>query len=183
MGHLALILSVVLGICLPARANSNEPKKTEAAVRLFLSEVQPGTMTSEQYCMLVFADRSFHAEKAILRLGKDRDRKVYEGTLSEKDWGTLDGILESDQLRKLQVRSSAVPPVVPDAHALSISVARENAFQNMDFVDNKSRKPYELQLKPLLEWWKTARRIRLVPSEAPPDHRCELDNVHGVFAY
>lgn len=183
MGRLALIPCIVLGICLQARTDSNEPKKTEAGLRLFLSEVQPGTLTSEQYCMLVFSDHRFHAEKATLRLGKDRDRKVYEGTLSDEDWSALDGVLESDQLRKLQVGPTSVPPVVPDAHPLSISVAREKAFQNMDFVDNKSRKPYELQLKPLLKWWQATRSRRIVPSESPPDHRCELDSVHGVFAY
>ena len=54
------ILYVVLGIGLAANAGPTEPAKG-AALRLMLSEVQPGTMASEQYCMLVFADRRFHA--------------------------------------------------------------------------------------------------------------------------
>jgi len=62
-------------------------------------------------------------------------------------------------------------------------VARGNEIQNMEFLDKKSRKPYDAQLKPLLEWWKSVRNRRMPKSDASPDSRCALDSSHGIFAY
>jgi len=59
----------------------------------------------------------------------------------------------------------------------TISVAREAKYQNMEFLDNKSRKPYESQLKPLLGWWKAFRGGHMAESSAPPDSRCSLNSV------
>jgi hypothetical protein len=176
------ILCVVLGIGLAASAGPNEPAKS-AALRLLLSEVQPGSMATEQYCMLVFADRHFHAEKANRKTGKDRDRKVYEGQLSEADWNALGGILDNKEFRELNVPPSVSPLVVENSHPYTISVAREKGFQNMEFLNNKSRKPYESQLKPLLQWWKSLRSAHMLESKAPPDSRCSLDSTHAIFSY
>jgi len=176
-----IVLSVVLGIGLAAHAGSSEPAKG-AALRLKLSEVQPGTMATEQYCTLVFADHRFHAEKANRKLAQDRDRKVYEGQLSDADWTALEGILDSKQFRELKVPLTMPPLVVENSHPYTISVARENKFQNMEFIDNKSLKPYESQVKPLLQWWKSWRGTRLPESNASPDSRCILDKTHAVFS-
>jgi hypothetical protein len=70
-----------------------------------------------------------------------------------------------------------------DVHAYYISVAREKKFQNMEFLNNQSRKPYESQLKPLLQWWKRLRNAHMPESNAPPESRCVLDSTHAVFAY
>jgi hypothetical protein len=151
------------------------------ALRLLLSEVQPGTMSSEQYCLLVFQDKHFHAEKAVRKMGKDLDRKAYEGKLSDMDWTALEGILDSKNFRELYVAQSVPPPVVQESHTYSISVARGTKFQNLEFLDNKSRKPYESQLKPLLQWWKSVRRGSMREANVPPDDRCSLDNSHAIF--
>jgi len=176
------ILSVVLGIGLAANAGPTEPANS-AALRLLLSEVQPGSMASEQYCMLVFADRHFHAEKANRKTGKDRDRKVYEGQLPEADWNALGGILDSKEFRELKVPADLPPLVIEDTHAYTISVARGKGFQNMEFLNNKSLKPYESQVKPLLQWWKSFRSGHRTESDAPPDSKCALDSTHAVFSY
>jgi hypothetical protein len=179
MTSLCVTLCVLLGMGLTA-AGPNEPKAAPA-LRLLILEDQPGAMSSQQYCMLVFADRHFHAEKAIRKMGRDQDRKVYEGELAEGDWNALDGIIDSEEFRKLDVPASTVPPVVQDAHAYSISVVRDNTFQNMEFLDNKSRRPYESSLKPLLQWWKSVRSRHLVETGAR-DSRCSPGN--GVtFSY
>jgi hypothetical protein len=182
MSRLMILLSCLLGIGLAANAGPTEPAKSPD-LRLMLSEVQPGTMATEQYCTLVFADRRFHAEKANRKKGKDRERKVYEGQLSETDWKALEEILDSKQFRELNVPPTLPPLVLPDLHVFTISVARENKFQNMEFLNNESRKPYESQLKPLLQWWKTQRSAQTSGSNAPPDSRCVLDNTHAVFSY
>jgi len=179
-GH--LILCILLGAALFGNGQTQETKK-DASLRLLLSEVQPGTMSSEQYCMLVFDDHHFHAEKVILSKGKDRERKIYEGNLSDTDWNTLNGILENDGLRKLNVKPGYGPLAMQGVHPFAISVRRETEFQDLEFVDDSSRKPYEAQLKPLFQWWKSTRSRRMAVSEGPVDSRCTLDSSHGVFSY
>jgi hypothetical protein len=168
-------------VVLAAGAESN-PTAKPASVRLVLSEVQAGAMQAQQYCTLVFADRHFHHERASLHHGKDLERKVYEGEFSESDWNELAKILDSKEFRGLNVPREVAPLVMQDSHVYIISVARENNFQNMEFLDNKSRKPYDLQLKPLLVWWKSFRGGHKAESKTAPDTRCSLDSEHTVFS-
>ncbi|HWY19809.1 MAG TPA: hypothetical protein VNX26_01240 [Candidatus Acidoferrum sp.] len=179
--HIAVLCGFV-GIGLAAALLGQNETAKGAAVRLQLNEVQAGSMASEQYCTVVFADRRFHSERASRRRGKDTDRRVYEGVLSEADWNTLSGIIDSEGFRALNVPRDVPPLVMQDAHAITISVARDAKFQNMEFLDNKSRKPYESQLKPLLQWWKSFRGERVAESKAAPDARCALDSTHAVFS-
>lgn len=179
-GH--FILVSLLAVTLSANGQMPETKK-DVPLHLLLSEVQPGTMSSEQYCMLVFDDHRFHAERAIRGNGKDRERKVYEGNLSDADWNALNGILENDGLRKLNVKPGYVPLAMQDAHPFAISVRRDTQYQNLEFMDNSSRKPYDAQLKPLIQWWKSVRGRRMDASNVPADSRCALDSSHGVFSY
>jgi hypothetical protein len=183
MTRSTMVVCVILGIGLTARAGSTQPANAAPAVRVMLSEVVAGSMASEQYCTLVFADRHFHSEKASRKTGKDRDRKVYEGNLSEADWNTLGAILDDKQFREINMPQGVTPLMVEDAHTYTISVARDAKFQNLEFLDNKSRKPYEAQLKPLLGWWKTFRGRRIAESNASPDSRCSLDSSHAVFSH
>jgi hypothetical protein len=182
MIRVCLIVFLLLGAAVHGGSQTREPKK-EAPLRLVLSEVKPGTMSSEQYCMLVFDDHRFHSEKAILSHGGDRERKVYEGDFSDADWSALQGILQDDGLRKLEVKRAFTPLAMQGVHSYTISIKRESEFQNMEFMDDSSRKPYEAQLKPLLQWWKSTRGRRMSVSEAPPDSHCALDSSHGVFSY
>src|SRR6266496_6758915 len=105
-------------------------------------------------------------------------RRVYEGQLSEADWSALGGILDSKEFRELKVPASVAPLVVENSHPYTISVARDKGFQNMEFLNNHSRKPYESQLKPLLQWWKSLRSAHLPESNASPDSRCSLDSTN-----
>ena len=177
-----LMLCVLLGAAIHGVTQMHEAKK-EAPLRLLLSELRPGSMSSEHYCMLVFDDRSFHAEKATHSNGKDQERKTYEGKLSDSDWNALDAILENDGLRKLDVKPGYVPLAVQGVHPITIAVRRDKKFQNMEFIDDSSRKPYDAQLKPLLQWWKSTRSQHMAVSEAPADSQCMLDSSHGVFSY
>jgi hypothetical protein len=176
------ILACVLAVAFAMAMLGQDEVAKGAAVRLQLNEVQAGSMASEQYCTVVFADHHFHSEKANRSHGKDTDRKVYEGQLSEADWNSLGGIIDSDGFRALNVPQEVPPLVIQDAHTITISVARGARFQNMEFLDNKSRKPYETQLKPLLQWWKSFRGERPAESKAAPDARCALDSTHAVFS-
>jgi hypothetical protein len=136
----------------------------------------------EQYCTLVFEDHHFHYEKASRKIEQDRDRKIYEGELSQADWDALTGILDRKEFRQLNVPQGVPPLIIEDAHTFTISVARGSKFQNMEFLDNKSRKPFDSQLKPLLQWWKSVRHERMVESKALSDARCGLDSTHAVFS-
>ena len=176
------IVSVLLGISLAANAGSNEPTKG-AALRLLLSEVQPGALGSEQYCMLVFDDHHFHTEKAHRIRGKDQDRKVYEGQLSDAEWNALTAIVDAKQFRELHVPPPGQALVVNDPHPYTISVSRQSGFQNMEFLTKENLKPYESRLKPLLQWWKSSRNLRLEESNAAAaDSRCSLSDADGFFS-
>jgi len=172
--------SVLLGIGLIANVGSTETADLPA-LRLMLSEVQPGALGTEQYCMLVFDDHHFHAEKAHRKLGKDRERKVYEGQLSDSDWKTLTVIVDAKQFRELKVPPNAPTLVVRDPHPYTISVARQDGFQNMEFLTKDSLKPYESELKPLLRWWSLFRNAHTTGSDAQVDNRCALSDANGVF--
>ncbi len=182
MTYWRLVFCILLAAALQSSGQIREEKQ-RPRLRLLLSEVQAGTMSSEHDCMLVFEDHSFHSERAVRGSGQDRERKTYEGKLSDADWNALDRILESDGLRKLNVKPGYVPLVVQGAHPYAISIRREKEFQNIEFVDDNSRKPYDSQLKPLFQWWKSTRSRRMPSSEAPADSRCTPDSSHGVFSY
>ena len=182
MSRSKLAIWLVLAVSLSLQASTPESEKGHG-LQVLLSELQPGTMASEHYCMLIFADHRFHAEKANRKMGKDRERKVYEGALSDADWKELIDILDSEQFRKLHVAPVASTLVVQDAHTYNISVARDKEYQNLEFLDNPSRKPYETQLRPLFQWWKAVRSRHIAQSQAPPDSRCALNSSQGVFTY
>jgi hypothetical protein len=174
------ILYVLLGICFTAPAGPAQPAES-TPLRLLLSEVQPGSMGTQQYCLLVLGSRHFHAEKASRKLGKDRERKVYEGQLSDADWTVLEGILDRKEFREMKVPQSEPPLVSEDLHPYTISVARETEYQNLEFLTGKSLRPYESQVKPLLQWWRALRSAHMAESSAPPDSRCTLDSTKGIF--
>jgi len=148
---------------------------------MFINEVEPGVMSAPQFCTLVFADHKFHTEKADIKHQKDANRKVFEGQMSDADWNALVAIIDSQGFRDLNVPRTVPPPVMSDTHPYTISVAREKNFQNMEFVDAKSLKPYESQVKPLLHWWKSFRGQKGA-EHGDPDSRCALDSTHGIFA-
>jgi hypothetical protein len=168
------------GLALAAAAVPGQAQKTP--LKLFINEVQPSVMSSPQYCTLVFADHHFHSEKADLKHGNDIARRVYEGQLSDTDWNDLLAVIDSQAFRDLKVPRTVAPLVMQDTHPYTISVARDKDFQNMEFVDNKSLKPFESQVKPLLQWWKSFRGRRAPESSSPPDSRCALDSTHAIFA-
>lgn len=177
----AKFFSFLLGLALATTTGSGQ-QPTKPAIRLLLSEVQPGSLSADQYCTLVFVDHRFHSEKASRHHGKDTDRKVYEGELSEAEWNALGGILDRKEFRELKVPQSVPPLVMQDTHPYTISVARDGSYQNMEFLDSKSLKPYEQQIKPLLQWWKSLRGRRMPESSAPANESCSLDSTHAVFS-
>jgi len=174
-------LAFLLGSGLTAIACSAQTPKPPS-LWLLLNEVQPGAMSTEQYCTLVFMDHHFHTEKSIFQRAKESERKIYEGNLAEADWNALSGILDSKEFRELKVPPSVPPLVMQDTHPYNISVARDGKFENMEFIDGKSLKPYESQIKPLLQWWKSFRGRRTPESNASADSRCALDNSHAIIS-
>jgi hypothetical protein len=176
----AFAILATYALVLTSALASAQPHETP--LRIFLNEVQPGVMSSPQYCLLVFDDHHFHAEKANIKAHQATDRRVSEGQLSDKDWNALGAIIDSPKFRELNVPPYVPPPVMQDTHPYTISVARDKNFQNMEFLDEKSLKPYEAEVKPLLKWWKSVRSEHLETKTSDPDSRCALDSSHAIFA-
>lgn len=176
---LVLLWMLILGL---APVAGSDQSAQSSAFRLLLSEVRPGGMATDQRCTLVFPDHRFHHEVATRHHGRDVERKVYEGELSEVDWNTLAEILDRKEFQDLNVPRTVPPLVMQDVHVYAISVARAGDFQNLEFLTDKSRKPYESQLKPLLQWWKSFYSKHMPASGAPPNQRCSMDTKDAVFA-
>ncbi len=174
-------IAFLLMLGLTATAVSGQAP-ANAPLKIFLNEVQPGVMSSPQYCTLVFDNHRFHSEKADIKPGSDTGRKIYEGQLSDSDWNALIAVIDSPGFRDLKVPQTVPPLVMQDTHPYTISIAREKDFQNMEFPDNKSLKPYQSQVKPLLQWWKSFRGQRTPESSARADTRCALDKTHAIFS-
>ncbi len=169
------------GLALTVTVGRGQPLPP-AALKVFLNEVQPGAMSAPQFCTLVFTDHHFHTEKADIHGGRVSNRKIYEGQLSDADWTSLTAIIDSTSFRQLKVPGTVPPSVMQDSHPYAISVAREDGFQNIEFLDNRSLKPYESQVKPLLIWWKALRGRHTPESNSPPDTKCALDSSHAIFS-
>jgi hypothetical protein len=177
------IVSICLfGLILGAAGTAAAQQPAPAPLKIFLNEVLPGVMSAPQYCTLIFDDHRFHSEKADIKHGRESDRKVFEGQLSENDWKALLAIIDNQNFRDLKVPQFVPPPVMQDTHPYTISVAREKNFQNMEFLTNQSLKPYEPQVKPLLSWWKNLRSQKSLQASGSPDSRCALDNAHAIVA-
>jgi hypothetical protein len=181
MKRVAFLFLVSLLLSMSSLAGSDAASDPKS-IRLMISEVQPGSMSADQYCTLVFGDRRFHSEKASRHHGQDVERKVFEGELSPEQWTSLIGILDAKDLKDLKVPPTVPPLVMQDTHPYAISIARDGIYQNFEFIDSKSLKPYQGQIKPLLQWWKSLRAQRTPPSSAPASERCSLDNSHAVFS-
>src|SRR5712671_577077 len=113
-------IAFLLVLGLTATAGSAQAP-TSAPLKIFLNEVQPGVMSAPQYCTLVFANRRFHSEKADIKQGRDTDRKIYEGQLSDNDWNALVAVIDSPGFRDLKVPqtvrrwSCKIPTLTPSA--------------------------------------------------------------------
>ena len=175
-----VLFSLLLAFGLANLGSGQAPSPPK--IRVLLSEVQPGSLAVDRYCTLVFTDHHFHSEKASRHHGKDNSRKVYEGELLGAEWDSLVGILDSKEFRELNIPQGVPPLVMQDSHPYTISVERDGHYQNMEFLDGKSLKPYEPQIKPLLQWWKSLRGRRVAESNAPANESCSLDSTHGIVA-
>ena len=180
MRHPVVFSYIVVIASYAALAGSVESGRN-ARIRLLFAEIEAGTMQSQHYCGLVFEDRRFHYEQASRHNGRDINRKIYEGELSEADWKALTGILDSKEFQAINVPRTVPSLVIQDSHSYTISVARKNKFQNMEFLDAADRRPYQSQLKPLLRWWKAFRKNHMAESKASLDARCSADNTHAVY--
>jgi hypothetical protein len=180
MNRCAAFLPLLACVLFATLAFGQAPSHGE--MKVFLNEIQPGALAAPQFCTVIYADRSFHSEKADIKQGNAVNRKVYEGQVSESDWNALIAIVDGKNFQDMKVPQSVPPLVMQDSHPYTISVARPKGFQNMEFMDNKSLKPYEPQIKPLLQWWKSFRGKNTTESSAGPDPQCALDRSHSVFA-
>lgn len=176
---IAFLITLGLGLAAVAASGQQPPQST---IKLFLNEVQPGGLSSAQYCTLVFADHRFHSEKADIKKSQDNSRRVYEGQLSDNDWNSLVAIIDSKEFRDMKVPRTVPPLIMQDTHPYNIAVRRGDDYQNMEFLDKKSLKPYEPQIKPLLQWWKSLRGERTPESNAPANPQCALDSSHAVYS-
>ena len=144
------------------------------------ADMKFGVMASTQRCALIFADHTFHFEHADVHRGKDLKRKVYDGTFTPAEWDALMAVLDAKPLHDLNV-----PPqptmVVEDLDLFSMNVWRGDYYQNLEFLDKNSRKPYQSTLKPVLHWWKSFVGRKMTEGAKPSPH-CANSQENMIFA-
>jgi hypothetical protein len=175
------ILVFALGLGFTAAVSFAQTPDTKP-FQLLLSEVKPGGLATDHRCTVLYSDHAFHHEVASLHHGRELDRKVYEGRLSESDWNQITAILDRKDFRDLNVPKPMAKIVMTDSHIYTISVARGAQVQNMEFLNTKSMKPYESELDPLLDWWKSFSHRSMTKSQAAPSSLCALNNEGAVFS-
>src|ERR1700732_650194 len=102
------LIAFLLVLGFTATAGSGQAP-TNAPLKIFLNEVQPGVMSAPQYCTLVFANGRFHTEKAVISRGRDSARKIYDDHLADSDWNALVALIDTPSFRNPKVPQTAPP--------------------------------------------------------------------------
>jgi hypothetical protein len=153
--HILGALAVIASCCVMSESQAGQPKAT-ALVRL--SEMRAGTMASEETCAVVYSDGQFRAERVSRRRGDTDLLRVAEGRVDEGRLNQLRDILNGEAFRELKSPSVTRRLADDNVHALSVTVLRKSALQELNYPTKDSRKGSAQTLKPLLEWWQQAIR-------------------------
>jgi hypothetical protein len=172
----------LLTLFLPAAAQQKAPVAKKPTLLARISQIKPGSVTTDHRCVLILPDHRFHLERATRKRAKDLMRKVYEGEFSQAEWDQLMGVLAAPDLKALTVPSTRGVLVVEDMDLITIAIWRDPGYQSMEFLTKRDRAPYERTLKPLLEWWKGFAKQGLKESNAPVSPYCALSSNDMIFA-
>jgi hypothetical protein len=103
----------------------------------------------EDVCVLVQRDGQYHLERLQphgIRVFEGREGKLPNGALA-----SLESLLIEDRLFRLRQSDIDVPLVADNMDRLFVSILRPDHWQNLEFSDAETRKPYAELLNPLVE--------------------------------
>ncbi len=108
----------------------------------------------DQVCVLLLRDGQFHLE-----VEKGSRTKVFEGGLSESKMQEVQTLINEPVLRQLSEKQIVPPTGAIMLDELHVDVFRGDKWQDLFFVDDSSRRPFEHSIVPLVRW------LRALPKE------------------
>ena len=147
---LALLFVVFLS---SAVLTGQNPPSTQVSNYPYLLHLE--TMNfDDQVCVLLLRDGQFHLE-----VEKGDHTKVFEGSLSQTKMQEVQTLINDPALRQLTEKQIVPPTGAIMLDELHVDIFRGDKWQDLFFVDDSSRRPFEHSIAPLVRW------LRALPKE------------------
>ncbi len=101
----------------------------------------------DQVCVLLLRDGQFHLE-----VEKGSRIRVFEGGLSGAKMQEVQTLINDPVLRQLTEKQIVPPKGTIMLDELHVNVFRGDHWQDLFFVDDSSRRPFERSIAPLVRW-------------------------------
>jgi hypothetical protein len=115
-------------------------------------------------CILVQPDGHYRRERTFQGMNAGTPYvDIYLDTLPDDSFKRLQAILDDPDFQKIDTPPSR-GGVIQNMDTLIVSIPREHSLQNMYFMTANERRPYERDLKPLMNWMKEVekRKVRAI---------------------
>ncbi|HEV7219096.1 MAG TPA: hypothetical protein VGN39_09500 [Terriglobales bacterium] len=101
----------------------------------------------DQVCVLLRQDGQFHLEHE-----KGSRTRVFEGALSDAKMQEVQTWINDPTLRQLTEKQIVPPTGAIMLDELHVDIFRGDRWQDLFFVDDSSRRPFEHSIAPLVRW-------------------------------
>lgn len=101
----------------------------------------------DQVCVLLNRDGQFHLE-----IEKGNRSRVFEGTLPDAKMQEVQTLINDPVLRQLTEKQIVPPKGTIMLDELHVDIFRGDHWQDLFFVDDSSRRPFEHSIAPLVRW-------------------------------
>jgi hypothetical protein len=101
----------------------------------------------DQVCVLLLRDGQFHFE-----VEKGNRIRVFEGSLSDAKMQEVQTLINEPVLRQLTEKQIVPPKGTIMLDELHVDIFRGDRWQDLFFVDDSSRRPFEHSIAPLVRW-------------------------------
>lgn len=131
--------------------SSDQGLSSTAQPVLRIERLQPG----EAVCALVQEDGAYRLEKLFRSKAE-----MYVGKASNDQAEDLNRILGNTQLRKLSQENVGGDVVSDTLDTVDVALWRQRGWQTLSFRNPSSRKPFNHELDPLLQWFQNIQKKR-----------------------
>jgi hypothetical protein len=128
--------------------------------------------------MLVYPDGRYRLEKSFQNTS-DRSiyGKVYLDTLPEPKINELQANLDDDKLQKINTGPLRSGGIIRDMDPFIVSIPREHEVQNIAFMNDTERRPFDKELKPLQAWLKETQKRKVPVDKNEKTNNCAAPRV------
>ncbi|HTT22142.1 MAG TPA: hypothetical protein VMG82_24655 [Candidatus Sulfotelmatobacter sp.] len=137
-------------------------------------------------CVLVYPDGKYHMERnfrGMTNSASNTDTKVVLDTLPEADYKALRAVLDDGEFVAIKTGELSQDKMGKEMDTLLVSVPREHEVQNIAFNNADERKPFEKDLKPLLNFLKNLQKRKAPVAKTEKSNNCEPPKImYGIVA-